>query len=229
VEEEHGGVMNRFNKTNDNIEWAGWSWNPVTGCMNTCEYCYARDIATRFHGGFEPTFHPDRLDAPKNTKPSPDNNKVFVCSMADLFGPWVQREWINSILLVVEENPQWVFIFLTKYPENLMPWIFPVNAWIGATADTQKRYDKAVRVFKRKLGSVRFLSMEPLLEYIETPSISVFDWLIIGARSKNSKLPEFQPDIRWVLDITNDAHDHGVKVYWKPNLTVRPKEYPQEC
>ena len=25
-----------FNQTNDNIEWAAWSWNPVTGCMHKC-------------------------------------------------------------------------------------------------------------------------------------------------------------------------------------------------
>lgn len=35
-----------FNKQdNDAIEWAQWSWNPVTGCLHDCPYCYARDIA----------------------------------------------------------------------------------------------------------------------------------------------------------------------------------------
>lgn len=32
------------------IEWADATWNPVTGCYNNCEYCYARRIATRFGG-----------------------------------------------------------------------------------------------------------------------------------------------------------------------------------
>ena len=35
-----------FNRTNDNIEWAIWTWNPVTGCKGDCSYCYARDIAS---------------------------------------------------------------------------------------------------------------------------------------------------------------------------------------
>ena len=26
------------------IDWADASWNPVTGCMHGCEYCYARMI-----------------------------------------------------------------------------------------------------------------------------------------------------------------------------------------
>lgn len=33
-----------FNQVNDNIGWAKWSWNPVTGCLHNCDYCYARDI-----------------------------------------------------------------------------------------------------------------------------------------------------------------------------------------
>lgn len=30
------------------IEWADATWNPVTGCLHGCEYCYARRIANRF-------------------------------------------------------------------------------------------------------------------------------------------------------------------------------------
>lgn len=35
-----------MNKTK--IEWADMTWNPVTGCLHGCEYCYARRIAERF-------------------------------------------------------------------------------------------------------------------------------------------------------------------------------------
>lgn len=34
------------------IEWADATWNPVTGCLHGCEYCYAARIAARFNGGF---------------------------------------------------------------------------------------------------------------------------------------------------------------------------------
>lgn len=30
------------------IDWADATWNPVTGCLRGCEYCYARRIAERF-------------------------------------------------------------------------------------------------------------------------------------------------------------------------------------
>lgn len=42
------------------IDWADASWNPVTGCMHGCEYCYARRIAERFGGCW-------RLDLPPDT------------------------------------------------------------------------------------------------------------------------------------------------------------------
>ncbi len=35
------------------IDWCDSSWNPVTGCLHECEYCYARGIAERF-AGFAP-------------------------------------------------------------------------------------------------------------------------------------------------------------------------------
>lgn len=30
------------------IDWADSSWNPVTGCLHECEYCYARKMANRY-------------------------------------------------------------------------------------------------------------------------------------------------------------------------------------
>jgi len=37
-----------MNKTD--IEWADMTWNPVTGCLHDCTYCYARSQANRFKG-----------------------------------------------------------------------------------------------------------------------------------------------------------------------------------
>ena len=39
------------------IDWCDATWNPVTGCLHGCEYCYARKIAERFGGCW-------RLDLP---------------------------------------------------------------------------------------------------------------------------------------------------------------------
>ena len=86
---------------NEDIEWAMSSWNPVTGCLHDCPYCYARDIAhqdrmiTVYPHGFEPALRPAMLLAPRRAKPPKEAatdaryKNVFTCSMADLFGRWV--------------------------------------------------------------------------------------------------------------------------------------------
>lgn len=54
------------------IDWADATWNPVTGCLHGCEYCYARRIAERFGGCYRFDLPPDkkwregRYDVDKN-------------------------------------------------------------------------------------------------------------------------------------------------------------------
>jgi len=225
-----------FNEAkNNNIKWAKWTWNPVTGCLHGCKYCYARDIANRFFDeGFEPTFRPNRLVAPKNTKIPKDKlnvpgiHDVFVCSMADLFGEWVPDEWIHAVMKTVSESPQWNFIFLTKNPKRYLNVDFPKNTWIGATADTQQRATEAIDVFVQLPNDrITFMSCEPLLEPIEVQYMGAIDWLIVGGQSKSSGAKAFQPEWKWVENLLFDAREKGVAVYFKDNLTVKPEEYPK--
>jgi protein gp37 len=235
-------AVRKFNRTNDNIEWAYWTWNPVTGCKFGCEYCYARDIANRFYKEkFEPTFHPERLSAPQDTPiPKEDNlgeHNVFVCSMADLFGDWVPDEWINAVLDSIKNAPAWWnFLFLTKNPRRYLKLKFPPNCWIGATATNQSQMNLALEVFAQlKLSGVKnslFISCEPFMGKIDIqPEIlKNIDWLIIGGRSKTSKMPEGQPDWQWVEELHCNAVKSGLSghIYWKPNLLIRPKGYPKK-
>jgi len=222
-----------LNQTNENIEWAKWTWNPVTGCEFNCPYCYARDIGIRFQGGFEPTYHADRLIAPHNKKvPTQAETdigykNVFVCSMGELFGDWVPQKWIDDVLLVVRSAPQWNFLFLTKNPKRLVGIDWPENAWVGTTVDVQARVEPAQEAFRQLNASVKFLSCEPLQEQLDFDDMSMFDWLIIGGRSKSAGMPAFQPEMEWVKALTMKAWNSGLKVYWKPNLTRRPREYPE--
>jgi protein gp37 len=73
---------------------------------------------------------------------------------------------------------------------------------------------------------VKFVSCEPLLEPVVFDDLSCFNWMIIGGRSRNSKMSEFQPEWAWVENLVDQAREAGLNVYFKPNLTVRPKEYP---
>jgi len=234
IERERTEPKPTFNQTNDNIEWASWSWNPVTGCNHKCEYCYARDIANHyFPEKFKPTFHPERLTAPKNTKfpktaaTNIGDRSVFVCSMADLFGSWIPKEQIEAVIKATADAQQWNFLFLTKNPERYLEFNFPKNAWLGTTVDVQSRVEKAVEVFSKIKATVKFLSCEPMLEKLTfSNKLRVFDWVLIGGGTKSTKTPANQPEWSWVEDLLGQARAAGCMVYFKPNLEVRPREYP---
>lgn len=220
---------------NDSIEWAQWSWNPVTGCKHDCSYCYARDIAARhYEQGFVPAFLPDRLDGPKNTRvperASRDTayRNVFTCSMADLFGRWVPAEWIEAVLDEVRGHPEWNFLVLTKFPIRLQEFAFPDNAWVGTTVDAQARVANAERAFSRVEAKVKWLSCEPLLEPLRFERLDVFDWIVLGGASRSAETPEWRPPRSWVDDLERHARAAGLKVYEKTNLLERHREYPGE-
>ncbi len=160
-----------MNKTK--IEWCDSTWNPVTGCLHGCEYCYAKRMVNRFgkelpdHSGynenglhcldsridgnpypylFEPTLHAYRLGDPKQwTKP----RTIFVGSMTDLFGEWVPDEWITEVFTACEKAPQHRYLFLTKNPERYAELLekgkLPIreNFWFGTTVDSEGRCYRA--------------------------------------------------------------------------------------
>ena len=127
------------------IEWCDSTWNPVTGCLHGCEYCYAKRIAERFkfkkftcakeytdtvHDLTEAgtDTHGNRSPYPYGFAPTlhryrlnvPSNwtkpKNMFVCSMADLFGDWVPDEWIEEVFAACEKAPWHNYLFLTKNP-----------------------------------------------------------------------------------------------------------------
>lgn len=232
-----------LNRTNDSIDWAWWSWNPVTGCHHGCNYCYAREIANSprmaavYPYQFEPVYHPNRLQAPIKHKlpddPDPRSRRIFTCSMADLFGKWVPQEWILSVFDTVKACPDWDFLFLTKFPQRLKEINdamggFPDNAWVGTTVDTRARVQLAEKAFQGIEAKVKWLSCEPMLEDLQFKSLSMFDLVVIGGQTASyfNKTPDFQPEWQWVEDLFFTARRDNCKIYWKENLTVRPKEQP---
>lgn len=229
----------KFNRQdNASIEWARWSWNPVTGCKHDCPYCYARDIANRFYEQkFEPSFYPSRLTAPGITK-VPDSaeqdvsyKNVFTCSMADLFGKWVPLEWIEMVFETVAENTQWNFLFLTKFPQRFAELSeIPDNAWLGTTVDCQSRVKNAEKAFAKCGGGTKWLSVEPMLTRLKFDRLDLFDWVVIGGSSASTQTPVWKPPFDWVADLHWQARDADCAIYHKDNLGfddgVRLREFP---
>lgn len=227
-----------FNKQdNDSIEWAQWSWNPITGCKHDCPYCYARDLADRFYPQkFEPTLLAGRLAAPLNTKVPARAatdiayRNVFTCSMADLFGRWVPKEWIDAVLDTVRANSQWNFLFLTKFPKRMAEFDIPPNAWMGTTVDCQVRVKAAEDAFERINCDVKWVSLEPLLEPLKFTRLELFDWVVLGGASKSTQTPGWVPPMDWVAALHVAARAAGCRIYYKSNIGMtdasRLREFP---
>lgn len=231
----HSKAGFNFQDTNS-IEWALWSWNPITGCQTNCPYCYARPIAQRFYAqGFTPSLYPSRLATPSNIEVPSEAQKhigyknVFACSMSDMFGDWVPAEWIQAVLQGIKKAPQWNFLILTKWPRRILKFDLPKNVWIGATVDCQERVAVTEDVFAQVKASVKFISCEPLIEPLTFNNLQVFNWVILGGRSVTTAMPVFHPPRQWIDKLEAQARSAGCKIYEKANLwgdENRLREYP---
>lgn len=224
-----------MNKTK--IDWCDMSWNPVTGCLYGCKYCYAKKIAQRFgehkEGSgiveldykkdspypfdFYPTFHKYRIDEPKKkTK----GKTIFVCSMADLFGEWIPEEWIEQIFEACENAPQHRYLFLTKNPkkylnlaaEKKLP--YTENIWLGTSAT--KPSDEYV--WFENTPYKTFLSIEPILEpFGELERGNMPNWIIVGAETGNRK-EKVIPKKEWIMKLKEQCNFSGVPIFMKESL-----------
>ena len=234
-----GTSKGRFNEQDgDSIEWARWSWNPVTGCEHGCPYCYARDIANRFYDQkFTPSIWPNRINIPRSMK-VPESSQldvsyknVFTCSMADLFGRWVPVKWIELVMESARKSPQWNFLFLTKFPQRIHELgELPQNAWMGTSVDCQSRVKNAEKAFEKIGGGTKWLSIEPMLTPLKFSRLDLFDWVVIGGASESAQTPKWIPPMDWLVDLHKQARDAGCKIYYKSNLflpdDLRIKEFP---
>lgn len=179
---------------NSNIAWTDHTWNPWVGCSKVsagCENCYMFRDQKRF--GNDPN---EIRRTKKKTFQSPfqwkEPARIFVCSWSDFFHPAIPEDWIHDALDVIFGNQHHTFLLLTKRPENIRNvisdeewWQYP-NIWLGITTENQESLDKRLPLLLDIPASVRFLSMEPLIEPVsfhEWDLAGAIDWIIVGGES----------------------------------------------
>ena len=194
------------------IGWTDATWNPITGCEHGCGYCYARKMYQRFGRSFEPTFYPDRLDEPLKRKVP---LKIFVGSVTDVGGTFIEREWIEAVLDVVTRAHWHTFQFLTKRPRGLFGYSFPENAIIGTTITQEAGANQAISALTDLDARKFFVSFEPLLGDVRDVSLNFVDWAIIGPQTGADKV---EPRREWVDSLLYRADQHAVKVFMKKAL-----------
>ncbi len=233
--------MKRMTKTK--IEWCDVTYNPITGCEHGCDYCYAKRIADRFSkksvngelvmlnkpvtvekagkkivdpfpAGFSPTFHRYRLDEPLSRKKPA---KVFVCSMADLFGEWVPDSWIQEVFASCARAPQHQYLFLTKNPTRyaelqhagLLPNL--KNFWYGTTVTKMEDPVWCNGNYNT------FASIEPILDEFSGFFISGLGWVIVGGETGNRK-GKVIPERSWIEAIAASCEYWCVPLFMKDSL-----------
>lgn len=240
--------MNKQDKGDSRgIEWTQFTFNPFKGCKYGCAWliddklaeCYAKSIAdgnqAQYPDGFDHTqFLPDKLDEPKHHK---QPARIFVGSMADVFGHWNTRNQIDLLLQVVKSCYWHDFQFLTKNAPRYKAWdSFPINAWMGASVPPSRMNGKflteaqqrqmlftTIQCLKDTNATTKWMSIEPLswdCAPIFDSAQPKLDWIVIGAATNGRAI--YQPKPEWITDLIDVMRDQGTRVFFKGNLRGNP-------
>jgi len=215
------------------------TWNPISGCMHNCVYCWARRLALtklrhleRYRNGFIP-----RLNSGELSKKFKPGELVFVSDMGDMWGSFIPGEWIEKVLNHVRSFPRTTFLFLTKNPGRYLEFAEELssmdNVVLGATVETdddllylKHSISRAPAPSKRlymmelvaqKIGGTLMISVEPILDF--TPffpgRIAELEpeFVYVGYDNYNNRLPE--PPLRKTYMLIKTLREHGIVVYEK--------------
>ena len=236
------------------ISWTDATWNPWHGCRKIsagCKYCYMFRDKERY--GQDPTVvmrsksnFNDPLKWAMDTEqigflPGKDKEpsafvgmKIFTCSWSDFF---IQEadEWRADAWNIIRDTPEFTYQILTKRPERIMECLPPdwgrgyENVWLGVSVEDKAALTR-IEILSNVPAKLRFISFEPLLEYIifgdYIDCLIDYDWAIIGGESGNeSGKYRYRPcDANWIGNIATKLRKYGVTVFVKQLGTQLAKE-----
>ncbi len=210
------------------IEWTDATWNPVRGCTKIspgCKHCYAETFAERFRGvpdhpyeqGFDLRLVPEKLAEPLRwTKPK----MIFVNSMSDLFQEDVPDDYIEAVVGVMRTANWHTFQILTKRSERMRDLLQSKlreaaeesHIWWGVSVEDRKYGLPRIDHLRAAPATMRFLSVEPLLEDIGTIDLRGIGWVIVGGESGHGARPM---DSAWVCSIKDQCEAASVPFFFK--------------
>lgn len=211
--------------------WLTHTWNPVKGrCQFECPYCYVKSrkgsALDRWYGV------PCYLEEKELTTNLGKDRMIFVGSMGDMWGPWVEYEWIQRVLGTCTQSPN-IYIFQSKNParfSEFLPWLKTIDIYLGTTIET----DEYPKGFKTKAPSIlerfkamrdlhwsrKFVTIEPIMEFNLIYLVAIIkyiqpEFVTIGADSKGHNLAE--PSWEEVQELI-DAISKFTEIRQKTNL-----------
>jgi protein gp37 len=135
--------------------------------------------------------------------------------MSDLFHEDVPVAYIQQVFAVMRAAKQHQFQVLTKRAERLealAPQLdLASNVWVGVSVESAA-YTGRAEYLRRVGASIRFLSVEPLLEPIDNLPLDGIHWVIVGGESGHRARP-MEPE--WVRSIRDQCRRAGVPFFFK--------------
>jgi len=189
-------------------------------------------VAHKYRNGFQPTFHPESLTEPSKWKKP---QRVFVCSMSDLFHKEHDFNDIRKVYFEMQRNKMHTFLILTKRPlimksffDKLISemtlmnkdWMLADNIWLGVTAENQEQADKRIPILLSIQAAKHFVSCEPLLENISLigdpekckSNKYYIDWVIAGGETGRNARP-VHPD--WIRALRDECKEFIKPFFFK--------------
>lgn len=206
-----------------------------------------------YEQGFDLRLVPEKLKEPLRWK---NPRMIFVNSMSDLFHKDVPDWYIAQVYAVMETAHWHMFQILTKRDERMRALLshdnFPMyvrkagydclggsvyqergpfwrqNQWQGVSVENKKHGFPRIENLLKTPATVRFISIEPLLERLDglgdlLVSGPRIDWVIVGAESGHGARP-MQED--WVRPIRDLCRKAGISFFLKQFATPKGKKIP---
>jgi protein gp37 len=219
------------------IEWTDATWNPVRGCTKIsagCTHCYAETFAERFRGvpghpfeqGFDLRLVPEKLAEPLKWYAS---RVIFVNSMSDLFHEYVPDDYVVDVARVMMKANWHTFQVLTKRSQRMAELLKSKlrfasqqqHIWWGVSVENVRHGLPRIDHLRWAPAKVRFLSIEPLLEYLGPLDLRGIGWVIVGGESGARARPM---KAEWVRDIRDQCSLASVPFFFKQWGGIRKKE-----
>jgi protein gp37 len=219
------------------IEWTDATWNPVRGCTKIspgCKHCYAERFAERFRGvkghpfeqGFDLKLVPAKLAEPLRWS---EPRMIFVNSVSDLFHEDVPAGYVWRVAATMRLARWHTYQVLTKRSGRMREALCgplkgaaqEAHIWWGVSVEDRKYGLPRIADLRKSPASVRFLSVEPLLEELGSLPLDGISWVIVGGESGPGARPMKED---WVISIREQCQAAGVPFFFKQWGGVRKKE-----
>lgn len=212
--------------TKNKIGWCSWTWNPVLGCRNSCNYCYARRLSNRMAKPFSKIFNIDAsvfqnfemvwLQHNFDKEIPKDVTHVFVNSMSDI-AFWTPK-WLELVVKKMQKYPDVKFLFLTKDVKTSVDLSHSIdvmckNSFLGVSVSNNAQLEAA----QSSDCAASFISLEPIQEKIDVKKLRLFDWVIVGAETGNRK-GKVIPQKEWIEEIREYCQLKKIPLYEKDSL-----------